>query len=380
MVVLFSTNPLVGLILLLMSVIALISVKIHRNPTQEQPTGDSPLDTPVAEDNDADMLTEDTTTVLEEEPMEEVPEEVVPYDTKLEEMKSGTFHLNEKGDPSKVAILFGINHCDPNVYQGDRLELKGCVNDSRSTLTYLLRKGFGKIWYNEDADCSIANFLRVWKEATKDLKDGDTLVLQMSRHGMSLGINVLDQKGDTETTQGGIKGDQAAVMYDGVIVDDCFWRLFMLLPKVKLIFINDSCHSGSQYRVANFNLSGKAKNTPYRKARSVGREYLPKKDNVLDTEQLDREFGKIPADAVQEFDLISISGCQDWQTSSDAYFNGKYAGAMTYCLLSALHSNSRQPLSALGKRLTALLKQKGFDQEPKITVEGDQSLLSKPLF
>lgn len=302
------------------------------------------------------------------------------YDMKLGEMPSGTFQENPKGDPSKVAILFGINQCDPSVYQGDKLQLRGCVNDSQSTLSFLQKKGFGKIWYNEDKDCTISNFLRVWKSATSGLKDGDTLVLQMSRHGMSLGMNVLDS--DTEmvgkSSEGEvIKGDQAAVMYDGVIVDDCFWRLFLDLPKVKLIYINDSCHSGSQYKVANIALPGKEK--AYRKARSIGKEYLPKKDNVLDTAQLEREFGK-PKNAERKFDLISISGCQDNETSSDAYLNGKYAGAMTYCLMSVLNTNGRQSLTEVGKKLTAMLKQQGFAQNPKITVEGDQSLLDKPLF
>jgi hypothetical protein len=309
-----------------------------------------------------------------ESPVQAQPDDV-PYDMKLEQIPSGTFQANTKGDPSKVAILFGINQCDPGVYQGDRLTLKGCVNDSRAVLSLLLKKGFGKIWYNEDKDCSISNFLRVWKSATKDLKDGDTLVLQMSRHGMALGMNVIES--DVEGGTGEYSGDQAAVMYDGLIVDDCFWRLFMDLPKVKLIFINDSCHSGSQYKVASITLPGQEKN--YRKARSVGKEYMPKKNNVLDTAQLEREFGK-PKNTERKFDLISISGCQDNETSSDAFLGGKYAGAMTYCLLSTLYKNPRKSLTAIGKDLALLLKQQGFAQNPKITVEGDQSLLNKPLF
>lgn len=300
----------------------------------------------------------------------------VAYDIKMEEMKSGTYRVNENGDPSKVALLFGINVCDPAVYQGDTLALRGCVNDSRSVLSFLLKKGYGRIWYNEDKDCSISNFLRVWKEATATLKDGDTLLLQMSRHGMSLGENVLDI--DKEESRGEYKGDQGAVMYDGVIVDDCFWRLFMDLPKVKLIFINDSCNSGTQYKVTNLDVFATGKPGPYKRARSVGREYLPK-GNMLDLAQLEKYFGK-PVNKEQKFDLISISGCQDWETSADAYIGGKYAGAMTYCLLSNLHKNGRKSLKSIAADTSALLKQKGFEQNPRIVVEGDQSLLDQPLF
>ena len=364
----------IGLILLFMAVAAFISIKIRRTPVNDTSTGSLEEPSVVLTPEDALPTSGNTEGNLSTSGSSEDPS--LPYDQNLEQMKSGTYHENTKGDPSKVAILFGINECSPLVYQGDRLLLKGCVNDSRSTLNYLLKKGFGRIWYNENQDCSIANFLRVWKSATKDLKDGDTLVLQMSRHGMSLGKNVLEN--DSEIKKGEYSGDQAAVMFDGVIVDDCFWRLFMDLPKVKLIFINDSCHSGSQYKVADLTIPG-VKPLPYRKARSVGREYLPKKNNVLDVAQLDKEFGP-PKNADRKFDLISISGCQDWETSADAYLNGKYAGAMTYCLLSALHTSGRKSLTEVGKQMAAMLKQQGFEQNPKITVEGDQNLLLKPLF
>lgn len=363
-----TNSETIGLVMILLAMVsAAFAVKIHvsAKPSASADSSDEP-----------GQAQEPASSTENQEDMSDTSPDPALLTTEASEMKSGTYHENAKGDPSKRAILFGINNCDPNVYQGDRLTLRGCVNDSRSMLSYLLKKDFGKVWYNEDADCSIANFLRVWKEATKDIKDGDTLVLQMSRHGMSIGANVLDRTGDDEVKKGEYSGDQGAVMYDGVIVDDCFWRLFLQLPKVKLIYINDSCHSGSQYKVANITLPGKE--SGYRKARSVGKEYLPKKDNVLDVQQLNKEF---PSEGKeQKFDLISISGCQDWETSADAYFNGKYAGAMTYCLLSVLYSSGRKPLSQIGKALSTMLKQRGFEQNPKITVEGDQSLLSKPLF
>ena len=291
------------------------------------------------------------------------------------EIKSPIIRVNPKGDPKKVALLFGINRCDPLVYYGDALTLKGCVNDAKSFYNYLVKQKFGKIYYNVDSDATISNFLRVWKDATKDLKDGDTLLLQMSRHGMSLDQNVMENDVEQSTPQ--YSGDQAAVMYDGVIVDDCFWRLFMDLPKIKLIFINDSCHSGSQYKVASIPVPGNERK--YRKSKGVSRDYLPKKDNVLDVAQLEKAFGK-PTNKDQKFDLISISGCQDNETSADAYIGGKYAGALTYCLLSSLYTYPKKTLRELQVVLNQSIKANGFEQNPKVIIEGDQNLYDQPLF
>jgi len=182
---------------------------------------------------------------------------------------------------------------------------------------------------------------------------------------------------DVEHSSGTYSGDQAAVMYDGVIVDDCFWRLFMDLPKVKLIYINDSCHSGSQYKVASIPVPGNERK--YRKARGVSKEYLPKKNNVLDLVQLEKAFGK-PTSKDQKFDLISISGCQDDETSADAYISGNYAGALTYCLLSNLYTYPKKTLRELEVILNQSIKANGFEQNPKIIIEGDKTLMDQPLF
>ena len=39
-------------------------------------------------------------------------------------------------------------------------------------------------------------------------------------------------------------------------------------------------------------------------------------------------------------DVFCISGCQDTQTSADAYMDGQAAGALSYILLNCLHNNS----------------------------------------
>ena len=151
----------------------------------------------------------------------------------------------------------------------------------------------------------------------------------------------------------------------------------MELPKVKVIFINDSCHSGSQYKLAGLSID---ENSPlYRKVRAVSNEYIPVKNKYFDLVQLEKVFGK-PKSKEQKFDLISISGCQDWETSADAYIGGKYQGAMTYALLTSLGKKRNASPDELSKSMATTLKSRGFEQNPLVTVVGNQDLLHQPLF
>jgi metacaspase-1 len=303
----------------------------------------------------------------------------LPDDSDWQSTRGAQVFVNPKGDSKKTALLFGINKCSPAVFQGSSLPLRGCVNDTMHMRAWLSRIGFGKLYHYTDSDATIARFVASFKEVAKTTRPGDTILLQMSRHGMSLGADYMgtDPEVSSKVGKDTYSGDQGAVMHDGIIVDDCFWRIFSLLPKgVKIIYLNDSCHSGTQYKVADIVLPGTSPEG-YNKPRSVGREYMPSKDNVLDTVQLEREF---PAGRLAEFDLVSISGCQDWETSADAYIGRKYQGAMTAALLASLYRRPKSSPEELGREMTRLLKANGFPQQPLIVVEGDQSLLQKPLF
>lgn len=300
------------------------------------------------------------------------------FNTTFPNMPSNLF-LNPKGDPTKTAILFGINECSPMVYQGDSLRLRGCVNDSLHVRSFLCNYGsYGKIWLFRDKEATIGNFLDVWRRTVADLKDGDTLLLQMSRHGMSLGKGVLDNDAETSkvVSDGVFSGDQAAVMHDGIIVDDCFWRLFLELPRVKLIYLNDSCHSATQYKLADLQLFKEAQHK-YRARRAVSNTYLPAKNKVLDLAQLDKLFPSSKKEPL--FTLVSIAGCQDWEFAADAFINRKYQGAFTFALLNALNKKKDSTPRELIESVPKILKSRGFTQNPQINIEGDQSYWDKPL-
>lgn len=281
---------------------------------------------------------------------------------------------NEKGDPNKIGLVIGINKVSEFVY-GDDMPLKGCVNDSNHMKDFLVSKGFGKIYQLTDANATINNFLKTWREIVATVKDGDTIFLSMSRHGASIGQDVMDKDPETEgkNKDGTMyKGDQGAVMYDGFIVDDCFWRLFSTLPKVKLIYLNDSCHSATQYKVTPGKRKGK-----YARPKTIPPEYLPQKDRFLMVNQLDKVFPKTKEEP--KFDLISLSGCQDHEYSLDAYLNRKYQGAFTCYFLEYIKNNPKATPEEIKKEVTKTLHSKELMQSPEVRVEGDKSLMQQPL-
>ena len=285
-----------------------------------------------------------------------------------------------EGDHRKKALLVGINTYSPYVYQGDSMPLRGCVNDAVSLRNFLNRQGYGKIIMLTDKAATIGNFLLAWKDLIQDVGDGDTIFLSMSRHGASLGENVMDREGDVEVSGRNrdgyfYSGDQAAVMYAGMIPDDCFWMLFSNLPKVKLIFWNDSCHSATQYRTA---LLPGGRNRLDIIPRVADRAYLPGRNRMLDVRQLEAEFPKI--DKSPEFTLVSLAACQDTEYAADARMGNKFQGAFTALGLSLIGKNLRISPEDFSKKIGPIMRANGFPQKPQVNVVGDPAQLTKPIF
>ena len=365
----------------IVGVVALFAGVNYFKAKEENPLTDVPLD----EDTTGDELeeVEDWTDYNNQEPLD-IPEETEQPEqtmtsTLVHDPSNPKLLINAAGDPNKTAILIGTNVCNPEIYQGDTLKLKGCVNDALNIRKLAVKFGYRQIYYLTDAEATIGNFLSTWNTVAAGLKDGDTLLVQRSGHGMSLDMNVLDKKGDKEfggTNDDGTiySGDQGAVLHDGVIVDDVYWRLLLGLPKVKVIWVNDSCHSATQYKLANSFKLGNA----YRKPRSVSKDYLPTKDNVLDLGQLDR---LVPTSTNTELKctLISIAGCQEHEYSQDAYLDRKYQGAATACLMGIYAKIAAPTPNQLKELLPKALVARGFTQHPQVNIEGDQAAWDQPL-
>jgi hypothetical protein len=108
--------------------------------------------------------------------------------------------------------------------------------------------------------------------------------------------------------------------------------LAALVPKgVRLYMVLDACHSGT-----GCDLRYKYDDDSYLTSRlaPLPEKYVP---NDWSLQQTSYEFKRYDKTAGEVF---CISGCQDEQTSADAFLGGQASGVVTYLLLNCLKNNS----------------------------------------
>lgn len=245
---------------------------------------------------------------------------------------------------SKRALLIGSNYTATPYVQ-----LSGCINDiihMRNTLIDAYGYKDENIIMLRDDDktrlSTKANILSNLERMVATSVAGDTLWVHYSGHG----TQVQDKDGD-ETD----KLDECIVPCDfntaGLITDD---DLFAIIKnaKCKMMIMLDSCHSGTgidlQYSI-NYNALTKSVNN---------------------------------SKSIPNPNIIMISGCQDSQTSADAFdtMSKRGVGAFTQTLLETLRFNDHNiALLPLYFSLCANLRAYGFTQIPVLS-----STVASPTF
>lgn len=245
----------------------------------------------------------------------------------------------------KIALCIGINYtqCPANV------QLRGCVNDVWNVRSMLLEHmgyteenikihtDLNPLTLRKTTAQGILNSL--WKLTSRSwLENLEQVFVHYSGHGAS----VIDRQGEE------IDGkDECLVPSDyqraGVITDDTLRKIFKAFnPQTRVTCIFDCCHSGTIADLPN------TWTFSYGSIRSISSTVKPVR-------------------AISPF-LIVISGCQDAQTSADAYnvqAQNRFTGALSSCLLLALKENPEKyvrNLKELLERTNALLGEKHFTQ------------------
>jgi hypothetical protein len=225
------------------------------------------------------------------------------------------------------AFLVGIN------YIGTPNQLNGCINDINNIGTYL--RTFRK--YNSFivmTDYSVvkptrANILAGFAALLRGAVAGDELWFHYSGHGSLK----RDTNGDEES------GADSCIcpidfMRSGSITDDIIRNnLVALVPKgVRLYVVLDACHSGT-----GCDLRYKYDDSSYltNKQSPLPDKYIPNDWSLQQTNYEFKRYNKTNGE------VFCISGCQDTQTSADAFIEGKATGVLTYLLLKCLHNNSQ---------------------------------------
>lgn len=267
----------------------------------------------------------------------------------------------------KKALLIGIN------YVGSQYELKGCINDVKNVRSFLtdnckFSSSNIKLLSEEQEEnekptrLNMENGIR-W--LVSDNMPGDILVLHYSGHGG----NVIDRS--TDETDG---KDETILPLDfesaGEITDDWLYEnLVTKVPKdVTLWCFLDSCHSGTAVDLKHNYQS----NCKYKKG-VIPENLVYKKEEWTDSFMYTFERSRVVAGNV-----CLLSGCQDKETSADAYINRTGQGAFTYCLLETLKSNLQETtlrykngilkLKGILKEINCRLDINGFTQNTQISL------------
>ena len=226
----------------------------------------------------------------------------------------------------RKALLVGIN------YTGTPYRLFGCINDVVNMGSYLqkVRKYNSFIIMTDTTTIkpTRSNILAGFKALLQGAKSGDELWFHFSGHGTLVHDASRDEESGQDSCICPIDVARAGFISDDVIRSN----LAALVPKgVRLYMVLDACHSGT-----GCDLRYKYDDSSYLTSRltTLPEKYVP---NDWSLQQTNYEFKRYDKTAGEVF---CISGCQDEQTSADAFLGGQASGVVTYLLLNCLNNNS----------------------------------------
>ena len=255
-------------------------------------------------------------------------------------VKTSGKSASARGNSTKAMSLhIGLNAVDPKHYAGWSGPLAACEFDANDMAAIAAAKKMTvKVLLTKSA--TRKEVLAAMRAAATRLGADDLYFLTYSGHGGQ----ITDTTGDEPD-----KKDETWCLYDSQLIDDeLYFELGKFAPRVRILVLSDSCHSGTvtRQRVPEPPPGMRSKLMPvevaqrvYEKhqafydklqaelAQAAGKSSLTDPDAVLST--LAVQSGRIGA-IVKTFKpaAILISGCQDNQTSMDGDHNGAFTGRL----------------------------------------------------
>mmetsp|Transcript_92771 Transcript_92771/g.288654 ORF Transcript_92771/g.288654 Transcript_92771/m.288654 type:complete len:499 (-) Transcript_92771:315-1811(-) len=266
----------------------------------------------------------------------------------------------EEAVGKKRALLVGIN------YIGTPNELGGCINDVRNQKAALIEHfGFEEeniMLLTEDQDDdekrpTKAKIQEGFAWLFDGIEAGDELFFQYSGHGSQVpDASGTEQDGKNECICPVDCTDGPWPEY--VILDNEIYNVFYegLPDGVRCITVFDCCHSGT---VADLQCTREISFGPSDGAEAHKGRYMDPPEDVASAlgAVAPAERAVADPDATTPNKLLwTFSGCQDNQTSADAFIGGVRQGALTWSLLKALddcswHSSYIELLTAARNNL-----------------------------
>lgn len=247
------------------------------------------------------------------------------------------------------AVCIGIND-----YPGTGSDLSGCVNDAKDWAAELTRRGYTTSTLL-DRQATKAAMVAAMAEVVAATARDEIGVITYSGHGTW----VPDQDSDESDRR-----DEALCPHDldsnGPLLDDDLFEVFgEQRPGAKIVFISDSCHSGTVARLA----------PPIGDATPRKIRFLPP-STFLGSEATRRALAveQAPVSGVSRRTALLLAGCKDTEYSYDASFGDRPNGAFTYVALEALRAlpektTYRQWMTEIRRKLPS----QDYPQTPQLT-------------
>ena len=268
------------------------------------------------------------------------------------------------------ALHIALNYVDDTVYES-KLALNGCENDAAFYNSLCEEfKEHSTVIKNEEA--TRENVIKHISHLAQISKGGDYVFMTYAGHGSQ----VNDTSGDEIDDQ----ADETLVLYDGLLIDDELNNLFATFdPGVNVIWISDSCHSGTNTKAVKKTAASEedtqdANNKPRYVAPYIAQD-------VFNTREADylSALNKLPQrstrdeEVIIKANLLTIAAVQDHQYAGDLPDNGEFTGALKR--LRNQHGDlSYSDLIDLAK---AILPKK---KQPKVTLRGPEHQLNQEVF
>ena len=282
-----------------------------------------------------------------------------------------------RGLPRGVSIHIGLNHVDPNCYNGFDGQLDGCINDANDMKAIADSQGFQSSLMI-DSQATASAVINAIGQASQSLTSGDILLLTYSGHGGTFA----DVNGDEDDGQ-----DETWVLWDRQVLDDELYALWsQFAAGVRIFVLSDSCHSGTVVRMMAakelYQTSQKCKTEP--KFRLVTRE---DREKYFDPDPRIRALGEMvqylcgPSDrAMIQATVLLISGCLDNQLSADGTGNGLFTEKLKQVWSNGAFSGdyrkfwqdirSQMPLNQLPNYFVIGANNPTYEQQKPFTIGG----------
>lgn len=254
---------------------------------------------------------------------------------------------------NKRALCIAINN-----YPGTSNDLRGCVNDAMLWEDLLTTQyGFITVGRLIDSYATRKNVKNAMGDLIRSSIAGDILVITFSGHGTSvLNPNTHEKNGR----------DEALCLYDGLLIDKDIRNIMDVIPEgVKTTIIIDSCFSGTMTRLDAMTNDDNPEHWIY------PRYMPPDSKDIVDVMNAERVREIFRSDKKEEDMLeILITGSNDAEYSYDAFFGGKYYGAMSYHANQILRKYPNITYADFHEKLRKILPSSKFPQHPQL--EGRQ--------